>query len=28
VYVVKPDSTVEIRMVTVGRAFGNRMVIE
>jgi multidrug efflux system membrane fusion protein len=28
VYVVKPDNTVEIRMVTAGRAFGNRMVIE
>ena len=28
VYVVKPDNTVEIRMVTVGRAFGNKMVIE
>ena len=28
VYAVKPDSTVEIRMVTVGREFGNRMVIE
>jgi multidrug efflux system membrane fusion protein len=28
VYAVKPDNTVEIRMVTVGRAFGNRMVIE
>jgi multidrug efflux system membrane fusion protein len=28
VYVVKPDNTVEIRMVTTGRAFGNRMVIE
>ncbi|MGA2270576.1 MAG: efflux RND transporter periplasmic adaptor subunit [Bryobacteraceae bacterium] len=28
VYVVKPDNTVEIRMVAAGRAFGNRMVIE
>ena len=28
VYAVKPDSTVEIRMVTVGREFGNRMAIE
>jgi multidrug efflux system membrane fusion protein len=28
IYVVKPDSTVEPRMVTVGRAFGQKMVIE
>jgi multidrug efflux system membrane fusion protein len=28
VYAVKPDNTVEIRMVTAGRAFGNKMVIE
>ena len=28
VYAVKPDNTVEIRMVTVGRAFGSKMVIE
>jgi multidrug efflux system membrane fusion protein len=28
VYAVKPDSTVEIRMVTVGQEFGNRMAIE
>jgi len=28
VYVVKPDNTVEMRIVTVGRAFGNKMVIE
>ena len=28
VYAVKPDSTVELRIVTTGRAFGNKMVIE
>jgi multidrug efflux system membrane fusion protein len=28
VYAVKPDNTVEIRMVTTGRAFGDKMVIE
>jgi multidrug efflux system membrane fusion protein len=28
VYAVKPDNTVEIRMVTTGRAFGGQMVIE
>jgi multidrug efflux system membrane fusion protein len=28
VYAVKPDNTVEMRIVTVGRAFGNKMVIE
>jgi multidrug efflux system membrane fusion protein len=28
IYMVKPDSTVEPRMVTVGRAFGQKMVIE
>jgi membrane fusion protein, multidrug efflux system len=28
IYVVKPDSTVEPRIVTVGRAFGQKMVIE
>jgi multidrug efflux system membrane fusion protein len=28
VYAVKPDNTVEMRMVTVGRAFGDKMVIE
>jgi multidrug efflux system membrane fusion protein len=28
VYAVKPDNTVELRMVTVGRAFGGKMVIE
>jgi multidrug efflux system membrane fusion protein len=28
VYAVKPDNTVEIRMVTAGRAFGDKMVIE
>ncbi|MGA9625655.1 MAG: efflux RND transporter periplasmic adaptor subunit, partial [Bryobacteraceae bacterium] len=28
VYVVKPDNTVEMRMVTTGRAFGDKMVIE
>jgi len=28
IYVVKPDSTVETRIVTVGRAFGQKMVIE
>lgn len=28
IYVVKPDSTVEPRIVTVGRAFGSKMVIE
>ena len=28
IYVVKPDNKVEIRIVTVGRAFGKKLVIE
>ena len=28
VYAVKPDNTVEIRMVTTGRSFANKMVVE